>query len=289
VPITFVYPPLNGPIGPGYTVSVTSDFVGPIPSDAWWTVAVMEPGEEFATVINQHFPIQASDHELQCVVGDFTVPIQDLLLQHAKIPADTSLSLIVQLDSPTGVIEEETQTVKWDATGRLFAQAQTAPTLEPSFTPTDRETLNAIPLSMQVSLPTFASALGNVGIALAQLILQPPANLLCRVDPVDIAGIGTLTRPLGVFTVAAYGLYYELLSAPPELGLTPGVAIEWQQRLGQFVVIKVGSDGTEYRYSTTDFHTDHERVNFGGVDTKRIEYDIAPGVVIRVWWLVLCI
>lgn len=287
--VTFVYPPINGPIGPGYTISVTTDFVGPIPTDAYWSVGVLEPGEEISTIILQRFPIGTSDHELQACVGDLRVPMQDLAAQHQQIPQDTTVTLIVELDGSEGAIDSGTQTTKWDATGRLFAQAQTAPVLEPSFTPTDRETLDAIPLSMQVSLPTFLSALGNVGITLAQLILQPPANLLCKVDPVDIAGVGTLTRTLGVFTVAAYGLYYELLSAPPELGLTPGVAIEWQQRLGQFVVIKVGSDGAEYRYSTTDFHTDHERVSFGGVDTKRIEYDIAPGVAVRVWWLVLCI
>jgi hypothetical protein len=288
VPITINWPPTNGPIGPGYTISVTSDFVGPIPVDAWWTVAVLEPGEETHTVVFQRFPIGSSDHELQCVVGDLTVPFQDLLTQHQQIPQDTSLTLLVTLDDESGTIDEGSDTVKWDGTGRLFAQVATQSTLTPGLTAPQEAKIDAIQESMAVDFQQLTGVGGNVVRTLGQLVDSPPDTLLCAQSPVDISGIGTLNHPFLTFTVGAYGGYIELLDVPPELGITPGVAIEWTERLGQFVVIRHPTSGNEYRDPIVDFHTDHTRIRFSPFNTSRIEYALMPGVVVRWWWLQLC-
>ena len=281
-------PLTSQPIGVGMFVKYDTDFVGPIPVGAWVEAHLLPAVGERDLAIGKLFT-QNPVGEL--VLGEFQDAAGSafttlVLPQEAFASHGSDARLSVSLHDPAGVVlDQTTVNVKMDAlTGLQWIRGQ-AGSVQGGFTAADRAQLEEVHMASFSALP-LTNAIGDlVDVALSSQFTCPPGPLLVPALHGLLTGAGTVTRPSGSTGVYAYGFTFRFEVVPPGLSVIDGRALEYPERMAQFLVIKVDSAGNEYVSDRYDFHHDQERVCWGIPFPKRIEYSVLPGVSMRFFWL----
>lgn len=195
--------------------------------------------------------------------------------------------LRVMLDDPFAGFHEETQVpgvmAQFDPQFRVTAAATTTT----GFTVDDRADLEVVKASVQVPFPILTSAGGFVLRGLAELVQQTPLSILSTAGCQTLTGEGSLTRPFGIFPVAASGMRWDFLEVPTYFGRQAGALLEFEQRIAQFELITADRDGSERTLQLLDVRSDHQFVTWGLVQLRRVEYSITPGCQVQFCWLVV--
>lgn len=290
MPIT-ITPPLAGQaVGPGTIIHLTTSFIGPLPSTAFWEItAFTNPGELLVARGFTRQNIPQVDVWLGTDRDSFGIIKPDLLYQPPLPASQTTGSLVAVLHQDQSTILEQTSgPIVWrpDPAGVAWVQSlQSTAVGEGGFTETDRTVLEQTNASVISSLPLTIPAGGAVQLGLDQLQKGPPIDFLAEGENLLLTGRGTITRASGSTGVFAYGGRWSIESAPAGLGLLSGAAVTYEQRIAQFVVVKNRLGGGEYAFDIQDSHYDSGEMSWPIPFPVRIDFDILPGVTVRWRWL----
>lgn len=277
--VTIIQPVSGGPFGPGFIVQLDSDFIGPLPSDARWDVLLTtESGGGFLWQTRSQPTSTNAKSWTYGSEADYNQPFFPVELE--AMHGDT-LELKARLRSPTTIFDEGTVLITLDLTTgapyilrEVMRQQSTAQV-------DNTATLEQIEQAVHMSFPGLNNIpIGEfLGIPLAggaeRLLITP-----------DRTGEGTLDRPIGLVDVAAVGLEWEVVSAPPGVGVVQGAPDRWARRVLDLQLVGTDASSNEYTRTFESFHVDHYRYMFQGFGLTRLYYWIEPGITVRFYWLV---
>lgn len=142
MPVQIIFPPGTTQVGPGYSVHLVSDFIGPLPTGALWVLKISTAPEPLVGNIHCFFPATAK--EIRFTIGtrsSTTVPVDDPVLvagQTAYVTAELQNELQVPIDSGSR------SDLTYDPVGQLWSQInQNTTTVQGGFTASDRQLLEA--------------------------------------------------------------------------------------------------------------------------------------------------
>lgn len=272
MPITVQPAPHLTTVGPGLQINLISDFIGPMPADAIWQVAITIQPDQVQPVLFYSKPC----------TGDFDA----LIVLNAEGWNETrqawwptqggGINVHAQISTQTGIIDSGALSTTWDATSGvpwlLHAQAQGG------FTEQDREQLalsvsNTIVDMTDTSLPTDIHS-----VPVGRLFTQHPLVWNERVGPFVITGRGAISLAPGVNRGWYTGMRWFFTVIPPGWGETPGAIDEFDNRPAQLVPVYVMESGEEIGSPILDVQTSGgwQELN-SGWGLARVEYDVSPG------------
>lgn len=277
--VTIVQPTADSPWGPGFLVSLNSDFVGPLAVPSSWEIEVFTlddleqaKDQEFRTTTTN-----AASWTFGLALPEFSPFVRaELGLSHGS-----TVRVKATLRSSTTVVDTGTVDVTWDmvsgvpvALQELIAQAR------PNLTGLESDTAS-IDQAVHMSFP------GLPNLPIGEFLGIPLAGGAERVliTP-DRTGEGTLDRQVGLVDVAAVGIEWEVVSAPAGVGVAQGAPDRWVRRVLDLQLVGTDASSNEYTRTYDSFHVDHYRLMFQGFGLTRLHYWIEPGITIRFWWLV---
>lgn len=277
--VDFIQPVTGGPFGPGFIVSLGSDFVGPLETGSFWRLYVHETGEG-SPLISEDFPT-ASNNAIwwfrttpSSLAAPF--PFAGDELYHGK-----TVGLTAELRSPTTVEDSGTIPIVWDIVSGVPYVQNIVGADAAGLTVDQAAQLEAVEQAVHMSFP------GLPNLPIGEFLGIPIAGGAERVliTP-DRTGEGTLDRQVGLVDVAAVGIEWEVVSAPPGVGVAQGAPDRWVRRVLDLQLVGTDASANEYTRSYESFHVDHYRLMFQGFGLTRLHYWIEPGITIRFYWLV---
>lgn len=102
-----------------------------------------------------------------------------------------------------------------------------------------------------------------------------------------LTGTGSLTRPAGPIGVDAFGISWDFFTVPAGYGSIPGTPLRYEDRMIQIGVVHADLGGHTYYSEYHDFDVEGIYLVFQQLAPVRVDYTIAPGVVVAAFWLVL--
>jgi hypothetical protein len=275
MPITVSQPSTNGPFGPGFQFSVSSDFVGPITGPFWRIDIWDEPLE-----ILLYSMTQGNTGSGNVSTGYFqgfltTVPAQ------MKVPTGANVKLKVNLESSTGVVETTSKNIVLDEiTGRVMVTYNKLIVIGNQLSG-----LGGVSTDLaDVKLATFATFDPSTVVPLSELLVAPPLGFLHRelISP-DRTGEGTLTHP----GAPAYGITWEFVDVAAGIGVNEGAPDTlWTHALDLQLVHTLGDSSLETT-NRASFDFGDSMWLFDPARPTEVHYWIGPGVTCRFHWLVL--
>jgi hypothetical protein len=289
MPLTWTIPRTDALFGPGYQLSVQSSLIGPFPTTYQWRVQVYSTDGLEAQLIDQSLSAFSAQQTLTMVLADPTILQQDQRGSPVNVTPSSTVRLIVDLINEVGQrIDGDTRNVKWDPTGRLFvftedfAQGTTG-----GFNANDRAEAETTQMAVQANFPTQIGAVGDLVLGLGDLVEHIGVQLVVPSDEILISGRGSLERPSGPISINAYGLTWRFVTLPAGLGFRDGAVATFYDRVLQLVRVDVDRASNEYLGEVFDIRTEGGRIVWGFGIPRRLLYDVLPGCVVGVRWLLL--
>ena len=100
-------------------------------------------------------------------------------------------------------------------------------------------------------------------------------------------GSGSLTRPSGPIGVDAFGITWDFFTVPAGFGSTPGNPTRYENEMLQLGVVHQDLGTHQYYSEYHSFDAEGLYLVFANLAPTQIDYNIAPGVVVSFFWLVL--
>jgi len=127
---------------------------------------------------------------------------------------------------------------------------------------------------------------------ISEALLHPPLGLIKRLlIPGTFENSGDLQRMTGALppfnNVNAYGLTWSFFTIPAGFGQTPGFPVIYDERMLQLSTVHTSFDGHDVISEYHDFRVDGIYWLWQNPGPTRIHYEIAPGVVLTFFWLVV--
>jgi len=217
VPITITLPQANGSwIGPGATVTAQTDVQGPLPSDTQWNYQVRLGSDE--TPVWEEFVFQNANPNVNVImVKD---PRKSSGRTHDQPVEGQQVSVTVELQTSSGIVDSGTTTATWHATTGLGEQAFLQPQTQASggFNDQDRALLTATERRSQtVGEPSdliIQTASGPTIVTLAQYWARKALDLL-TLDELSSGPSGDPVRAQIAFWF--YGVIVRATTIPEEM------------------------------------------------------------------------
>lgn len=277
--ITLVTPVDGSPFGPGFAVTLSSDFVGPYETGTYWRIDIAPAADPENYVDFDTVPALSGTNFFVFKQHPLSTPVDIAFASHLLAHGDAMVARFT-LNSPTVELDDVTIDVTWDAASGLpFILQQRLRTL-PAATETT-EQLELIDQAVHMSFPSVGRIpIGDfLGGALGGLAVRE------TITP-DRSGEGTLDRPFLGVDVNAYGIEWEVVSAPAGNGVVQGAPDRWSRRVLDLQLVGTDVAANEYTRTYDSFHVDHYRLMFQGFGLTRLHYWIEPGITVRFYWLV---
>lgn len=275
-------PKTGWPFGPGYTIQVSSSFVGPLVNPVWnfqltssdnetiYLSTVVIPGSAPWTV-NQRFTTSIAPERKgpTLIGGDATL--------HATLSGDG------------GIVEFQNVTVKFDPTSGVLLDLQDKITAIQnnvgSGGPSNAEALATLQADMTtVKTASFATFDPSAIVPLSELLTAPPLGFLHRelITP-DRTGEGALTHPLA----PAFGLTWEFVDVATGIGTREGAPDELWTKALQLQLVHTLGDSSLETTNTAEFPYGDAMWFFNPPRPSVVHYWLGPGITARFHWLVL--
>lgn len=284
MPLIITRPGDNEPFGPGFTVSVESDFIGPFEPGSYWQLILNSvPAED--PIANMIVPLTA--HTLNRTFvdqnGSIFNPVPgrtgwltgDAAVLSARIfnPANELLettSVSVELDRQSGQVAELAEWMKVNiaAAGQALTE----------------EEHDAIIITQAAVTADIGPNIGDLIQSIGKLIINPPLAVgSLSSPPYELEGDGEIPD-IGEITNSKFGLYWLATEIPPGLGRVHGNTDEFQNRLVQFRTLHA-LGGVELVTEIFDANWHGGLWTWKTPKPSAIEYSILPGVHLQVrWW-----
>jgi hypothetical protein len=128
-------------------------------------------------------------------------------------------------------------------------------------------------------------------VGIGELLLHPPLGLITRELITGVFdGSGDLDRsgPTPPFNhVNAFGLTWDFFTVPAGMGRTLGNPVIYEQRMLQLSTVHEGFDGHALVSEYHDFYAEGIYWLFANPGPLRVHYEIAPGVEVTFFWLLV--
>jgi len=288
--ITWLPPVDNLFVGPGSEVTVQTNINGPWPTGTRWTLEVRRSGDEYILGLGGN---NAATNSTTMYPFIFTqengtrVPQWYVQPPRAAQPATSAALTVRLLDNNNLVIDQATQPVQWlpEPAGVAWVQSLAAAAGQGGFTQTDRNDLVLVKGAVQrVESPSLTGAIPVISNIID--LLRGPSRVLLRRGPFQIIqGRGVLPAVPAGFN-NSHGIEWAINQIPAGYGKDDGQVIEWHRRLGQLVVIRSSTQGDLYIDQVVDTHAADEFISWQSPPPTEVRYDLSPGVVLTVYWLV---
>lgn len=283
MPITISPQNPAGLFGPGITVNLQSDFIGPLPStNLWHVTATTTPGEirflDTSRVSNLN-PIQLT------VFNDpqwnFATRNNDVEQEGATI----SINVTIQPSGGGPAADSGQQTSTWTNTAGLTNIIQSSAGSGGGLNSEEHGWLDAVHQFIQ-NTAAFGGRLGLQTLA-GGILEHPDVGLMHECDsPFDLVSGVDLTRPATGIGVNAFGLVLRVAAAPAGAGLRHGAVNEFQTRVAQLVTVhRSASSSTEYVTEVLDLHETQLAWLWRNAYPERIAVDVTPGFTVQATWL----
>lgn len=276
--VTIAQPVDGGPFGPGFVINLDSDFIGPLATGSFWRVDIiaMDVGEtmvlreDFPSSINSRTAFFKSDPTVS-----LPIPFGTKDLIHGA-----PLKLLAELRSPTAVLDSLQIDIVWDMTSGIpFSMWQV-------INAQGAANAGAAALAEETHAAVHMAFPGLPNLPLGQLLSGTlPINSVREIITPDRTLEGTLQRVTGPIDVNAFGIEWEVVSAPAGVGVAQGAPDRWSRRILDLQLIATDGSSNEYTRSFESFHVHHYRYMFNGLGLTRIHYWIEPGITLRFYWL----
>ena len=115
--ITVAYPISGGPLGPGYEVSASSNFIGPLDPGSFWRLRLMGNDELNPIWVTHDYPSQSLT--IGATLGIQGNQIQGVVDPFLTIGQGHPGRLLLELHSSVGVVDSFTQPIVMDAAGGI--------------------------------------------------------------------------------------------------------------------------------------------------------------------------
>lgn len=275
--------------GPGVNINIASSFNpapnGPFTLNLKW---IYGPGE---TLWFQHepIPIEVPAYGYQVLYQGNGSP-QTLAAPYTLPPATSTTLEATFLDKDGTQLDKGTLTRPWNPTANEHAdmlQMLNQTVARGGFTVTDRETIQTTEMATQASFPRQIAGLPDLVLGLGDLVEHIGVQLVVPGEEILISGRGSLERPGGPIAINAYGMTWRFVTLPPGLGFRDGAVATFYDRILQLVRVDVDRASNEYLGEVFDIRTEGGRIVWGFGIPRRLLYDVLPGCVVGVRWLLL--
>jgi len=293
MPIEIVVPGVGQlPFGPGASLQIRDTDVGPFPIDDSVTVDLYVIGTEQR--LGQAGSIDTQAHDW---FGNWATPTRtgfawNYMEDGSNLAIDQPLRLIARRTHANGQIVSEDQIeVKWAPTQFVwfqeFWQLFLGGSGQGGFTANDRAEAEVTQAAVQMEFPRQIGALPDLILGLGDLVEHIGVQLVVPGEEILISGRGSLERPGGPIAINAYGLTWRFATLTPGLGFRDGAVATFYDRILQLVRVDVDRDSNEYLGEVFDIRTEGGRIVWGFGIPRRLLYDVLPGCVVGVRWLLL--
>jgi len=283
VPVTIVSPLTGEPFGPGFLVTVETDFIGPLATDAFWQFQLTAPpNEDVLLTARWAFPVTPLSARM---VGNTSTPSSLATVTPLSVTGQDA-QLVVSLDSlSTSFHEDATVQVVLDRNAgqvqelAFWLQDHIATPVQ-ELTTDQGEQLTRVESAIAIS--AGINPLELVGDVVQAIATHNPLGYGSLSVVYTISGDGELPNEDPI--LPKWGVYWIATAIPAGLGHRHGQSEEYPIRLIQWrTVHEVG--GTEMVTAINDSETHGELWRFPTQTPRRLEYSILPGVVIQAqWW-----
>jgi hypothetical protein len=262
-------------VGPGYTLTCTTDFIGPIEAGSAWGVVINPPGQPENIA---EFAFQPSATIIPGVAQG--VPLFTAETFPFGISQGQPVELTVGLFDPRNQqIDTGTFTgpLNWDAAGMLYAYQGQG---QNGLTQQEHGWLDTIQQAVQRAFNDLAG--GVLESPIGELLAHPDSRFLETAgECVTVTGDGVLNlQPVpGIY--GTYGVIINIESVPPGFGMLAGVVPKYFQRVVELAAVYQTGDGSlEYIGEFRDVYQTATIWLWQTFAPKRVQYSVTPGCVV---------
>lgn len=284
MPITVQWPTSGDPFGPGFNVLASTNFIGPLPSDSFWTIQLTAPANEnMVCQADMHLNVKTINMLMTNALGSSMSPAEAfpysvggvsgqlrVILQTPSTSFEEHTDVPIVMDRQTGQVPELKAWI-----GRQGVGAGEGLTLE------EHDALLATQLAVTADI---GPGLGDLIQTIGGLITRPPMGIGSLSSPAyELEGDGEIPD-IGDLLHSRFGLYWVATVIPPGLGHLHGQTEEYLQRLVQFRTVHA-IDSVELVTEVLDANYHGALWAWATAKPQRVEYSILPGVHLQVrWW-----
>lgn len=276
MPIVVNFPQPGDWFGPSALIDVQTTTVGPFVNPSW--LVTMSNSEETGGRYQQGINVDDPHTEFA-----FRFMGQDFWPGPLRTIAHGD-SALIRVDLRQNLVVSETATVlvKFDQIGTSAYMLQNKLNQIAAVvgaTPEINTKLDTIQESVTASFP----GVGNF--PLSGLLTHPPLGFVTRELIGDFTDAGDLTRPAPGTGVNAFGLTWEIVTFGDGIGVDPGAPERLAVDLLQLELVHTDHDGHEFVSAAADFNYENTYWFFDPALPTRVQFAIAPSVVLRFYWL----
>jgi len=284
VPIV-ITPPVNDLVGPGSFLSVSSDVLGPFPTDTRFVFDIGTSNEGVNPYIHSEIVVSQGNGSYQLLDRHVTSTVESTLQPKS---GDQVYAVVQFIEGGTNaVLDSGTVQLTWTTTDAIGQQIYTQTTTGGGgLTTEEHGWLDALQQG-------FANTVQYGGAAATQAFANGifehpnPALLQLRDATMSLTGQGNLQRPAAGVGVEAYGLHLEVAVAPDGAGRRNGILLEYVERVAQLATTHSTTAGTfESVTEVLDLHLEQYSWLWKYSFPERILYDVTPGWTLNATWLV---
>jgi hypothetical protein len=278
-------PPLGAPCGPGFTIRLDSDFIGPIPAGSLWSLTLTPAADETAIFVSNQY-LSQSTHLGETLGLESGVPTGFGGL-HGNVQQGAQGLLTAVLESPQGILDQGTRQVSLETNaGQYVILSKVAATVPGGgFSDTDRADLQSAKANTEVKVAS-AGAIGDLVLGLGSIFQNWPRRFTNRHLTIRVTSSGSLIAGTEPFRFDAVGIEWSFAVVPPGIGELVGNPPEKQLRIAQWRLIGRDTAGAQFQQVVVDTRTTGESYVWGGLQPIRLEWFVTPGCEVDLTFLV---
>lgn len=292
--VEITQPAEGGNFGPGVSISITESDPGPFPDTDVWRIELYS-GPVFETLERTaSLPFVPGSFNFEWLNQSAFFDIAYTGGESGRLTTGSSVRIVARHQNSVGlVLGQDSATFVWQSdVGIGWQNATTQELIGGSaggggFTAEDRTTIEATEQQTLSSFPSNTIGGADLILGLGDLVSHIGTQLIVPTDCQSLTGRGSLSRPRPGLDINAYGLTWFFDFIPPGFGRRDGAVEEWHERILQLVRVDTDRGNNDYLGEVFDIHTEGGRIVWGFGIPKQILYDVTPGCIVRLCWLIV--
>jgi len=284
VPITITLPGPATDFGPGFSVDLQSDFIGPLPEGTEWFIGVSRDEEDAEPIWQEGFATSSVHSLLQLAMPGHSTPIPRMW---TAADGDTVFVTAQLVELPFTILDSGQVTATWRPTQQVYTQVAAVQTGAGAGLTSDQAAqLGRVDAATSISIPQIGAPGGSVLTSIASFFTQLPLQFTNRHGSILVSGVGSLARGSEPYRVDAQGIEWHWHTIPPNWGRRLGSVDEYSGRVAQWRLIDQDSSGQLYQLDVVDTSIEGVRHSWGIHNPVTLEWTISPGWVVELSFLV---
>lgn len=288
MPVTITPVAPGNLVGPGLQISLSSDFIGPLPTGSFWRLIYSTDAEGANRLYSNTI-----DTDSPSYTGiPLTLPYPSHVSLTNWLKDGDTVYVTGELNDDTGPIDSGTQAETWSNTAGIYNLLGSfqASTTAGAFTAADRSTIQTTQAGINLRIPAVGAAGGFVLRTLGELLGNGvPPQFTNRHSSILVSGSGAISRGTEPFRVDSLGFEWHWNTIPEVWGELIGDPDEIERRVVQWRVIDEDDSGQLFQRDVIDSSFDGVRYLWGAHVPITLEWFVTPGAVVELSFLVFAL